>query len=123
VAGAAISAAPTFAAKGKSSAVAEDRDAAKELDSPKELDKLKVVWGGVGYERIEEGNVDQQAKESMWNETLWFHSTLKKNWLNFSWERKGVGQTSAWAEFNLSASTPRAINLTWKSIPAKDFMP
>ena len=104
--------------------VLQGKDTPKEIDISKELAKLKAVWVCVGYERDGEEHVDQQARETMWNETLWFHGGPPKgDWLNLSWERKGVGQTSALAVLNLSRTTPKAIDLIWKSVPAKEFMP
>ncbi len=58
----------------KAPAVVQGKDAAKQIDVSKELDKLKGVWVCVGYERDGVEHLDQQAREAMWNETLWFHS-------------------------------------------------
>ncbi len=108
--------APGGALQGK--AAPEGRDASKEIA------KLKGVWVCVGYERDGQAHLDQQAREAMWNERLWFHAgTPKDDPLNISWEGKGR-QTSALAAITLRpATTPQAIDLTWKSIPARDFMP
>ena len=98
--------------------------AAREGDAAKELDRLKGVWACVGYERDGEEHADAQARDAMWNETLWFRGTTPGDErLNLSWERPGR-QTSAAAVFQLRpATTPRGIDLTWKSIPAREYMP
>jgi hypothetical protein len=96
----------------------QDEGAAKELGT------LKGVWVCVGYEKDGKEHVDQQAREALWNEQLWLHSTKpKEDWLNICWERKGVGQTSALAAIKLIPKMHGGINLTWKSIPAREYMP
>jgi RNA polymerase sigma factor (sigma-70 family) len=104
--------------------VLQGKAAPNERDVSKEIAKLMGVWVCVGYERDGEAHLDQQAREAMWNETLWFHpGTPKDDPLNISWETKGR-QTSALSAITLRpATSPQAIDLTWKSIPARDYMP
>ncbi len=117
----------TSEAKAEAPAAPQGQGAAKEVDVAKELEKLKGVWVCMGYERDGEEQVGQQASEAMWNETLLFQAStlkVKDDWVSMSWERKGVGQTSAGAVFKLRpTTTPKGIDLTWKSVPAREFMP
>ncbi len=124
-AGLVLSQSPGAGPKAEGPGVPQGPETSKEVDVGKEFDALKGVWQCVGYERDGEEHVGDQVKDALWNERLWFHrGTPQDDWLNINWERKGVGGTSAAAVFTLRPATrPNGIDLIWKSVPAREYMP